>query len=107
MLYVLPTQNKSCLVFLTPTPSNTLQIDPYTSNRPFTKKADDKIYVCKLKKNKSKLHVYNIENSKLEGKQCRSRWGGYYYEPPHQYLRCLKILLFSSLALKVLRVYVQ
>ena len=49
-----------------------------------TKKADDKIFVCKFSKNiNSKL--YHIENSNIHG---RSRLGG------------LQIQLFSSLVLK-------
>ena len=49
---------------------------------------------------------------KLEGRQCKSRWGGSFwamahFEPPQQDLRCLQIQLFLSPVLKELKTFLE
>ena len=70
-----------------------------------TKKADDKIFVCKFKKKKKKKKnhpvniIFRIQRLRTN---CVDLDEVAHYEPPHQDLRCLQIQLFSSLVLKEL-----
>ena len=63
-----------------------------------TKKADDKIYICKLSKN-AKSRLYQLRFQRLEANSADPDEVAH-DEPPHQDLRCLHIQLFTSLVLK-------
>ena len=77
----------------------------YSFNSLTTKKADDKVFVCKI--SRKKKFIQAISYSEFKGLRANSvdLDEVAHDEPPHQHLSCLQIYLFSSLMLKELNHY--